>query len=194
MPLGPHIAASAAAWLSLRDGSSPEGLRRFFAARGAPRGLVRHSAERALNSITLCAINRLGDALWSEGRRAMRVFKSKSFARFARKARITDAVLCAAIADASRGLVDADLGGGVLKQRIARQGGGKSGGFRTIILFRVRERAFFVHGFAKNEQDNIRDDELAAFKMLAAQMMAYDDEALARAIANETLTEVVCND
>jgi len=124
----------------------------------------------------------------------VRVFKNKSFARFARKARITDAVLCAAIADASRGLVDADLGGGVLKQRIARQGGGKSGGFRTIILFRIGERAFFVHGFAKNEQDNIRDDELAAFKLLAAEMLAYNDAALAKAIANGTLTEVVCND
>jgi len=80
------------------------------------------------------------------------------------------------------------------KQRVARQGGGKSGGFRTIILFRLHERAFFVHGFAKNEQDNIRDDELAAFKMLAAEMMAYADEALAKAIANGTLMEVMCND
>jgi hypothetical protein len=124
----------------------------------------------------------------------MRVFKNKSFARFARKVQMTDAVLCAAIADTSRGLVDADLGGGVVKQRVARQGGGKSGGFRTIILFRLRERAFFVHGFAKSEQDNIRDDELAAFKMLAAEMMAYDDDALARAIANGTLMEVMCND
>ena len=124
----------------------------------------------------------------------MWVFKNKAFARFARKARITDAGLCAAIADASRGLIDADLGGGVVKQRVARQGGGKSGGFRTIILFRIGERAFFVHGFAKNEQDNIRDDELAAFKLLAAEMLAYDDEALAKAIGNGTLTEVVCND
>ena len=80
------------------------------------------------------------------------------------------------------------------KQRIARKGGGKSGGFRTIILFRMRERAFFVHGFAKNEQDNIRDDELAAVKLLAAEMMAYDDEVLARSIANGTLMEVMCND
>jgi hypothetical protein len=124
----------------------------------------------------------------------VRVFKNKAFARFTRKARITDAVLCEAIANASRGLIDADLGGGVVKQRIARQGGGKSGGFRTIILFRIGERAFFVHGFAKNEQDNIRDDELAAFKLLAAEMLAYDDEALARAIGNGTLTEVMCND
>ena len=82
----------------------------------------------------------------------------------------------------------------MFKQRVARQGGGKSGGFRTIILFRLRERAFFVHGFAKNEQDNIRDDELAAFKLLATEMLAYSDEALAKAIGNGTLTEVMCND
>jgi hypothetical protein len=132
--------------------------------------------------------------LWAKGCGFMRVFKNKSFARFARKSRITDAVLCAATSDASRGLIDADLGGGVVKQRVARQGGGKSGGFRTIILFRLLERAFFVHGFAKNEQDNIQDDELAAFKMLATEMMAYDDEALVRAIENGTLTEVKCND
>ena len=124
----------------------------------------------------------------------MRVFKNKSFARFSRKARITDAVLCGAVDAASRGLIDADLGGGVIKQRIARQGEGKSGGFRTIILFRIRERAFFVHGFAKNERDNIRDDELAAFRMLAALMIAYDDDALAKAIENGTLTEVMCDD
>jgi hypothetical protein len=76
--------------------------------------------------------------------------------------------LCEAIRNADQGLVDADLGGGVIKQRIARSGGGKSGGFRTIILFRARSRAFFVHGFAKNDRDNIDDKELAAFKMLAA--------------------------
>jgi hypothetical protein len=124
----------------------------------------------------------------------MRVFKNKSFARFCRKARIIDAVLCGAVDAASRGLIDADLGGGVIKQRIARQGEGKSGGFRTIILSRICERAFFVHGFAKNERDNIRDDELDAFKMLAAMMMAYDDDALAKAIENGTLMEVMCND
>jgi len=122
----------------------------------------------------------------------VQVFKNTSFARFARKARIADSALCAAIADVSRGLVDADLGGGVVKQRIARQGGGKSGGFRTIILFRIGERAFFVHGFAKNEQDDIRDDELAAFKLLAAELLAYDADDLAKAVANGTLLEVEC--
>lgn len=124
----------------------------------------------------------------------MRVFKNKSFARFCRKARIADAVLCGAVDAASRGLIDADLGGGVIKQRIARHGEGKSGGFRTIILFQICERAFFVHGFAKNERDNIRDEELDAFKMLAAMMMAYGDDALDKAIENGTLTEVMCSD
>jgi hypothetical protein len=123
----------------------------------------------------------------------MRVFKTKPFARFARKARISDAILCDAIADATRGLIDADLGGGVVKQRVARQGAGKSGGFRTIILFRIHDRAIFVHGFAKSEQGNIRDDELAAFKMLAVEMMAYGADAIAKSIGNGTLTEVMCN-
>jgi len=124
----------------------------------------------------------------------VRVFKNKSFARFARKARLTDEALCSAIAGAACGLIDADLGGGVMKQRIAREGAGKSGGFRTIVLFRRGERAFFVHGFAKNEQDNIRDDELAAFRLLAAEMLAYDDKALARAIGNGTLMELTRDD
>jgi len=87
--------------------------------------------------------------------------------------------------------VDADLGGGVIKQRIARVGGGKSGGFRTIILLKAGERAFFVRGFAKNELDNIRDDELAALKSLAAQMLAYDDAALALALSEGILMEII---
>ena len=124
----------------------------------------------------------------------MRIFKNKAFVRFARKSRIPDADLCRAVDDAMRGLVDADLGGGVIKQRIARKGGGKSGGFRTIILFRVGSRAFVVHGFAKNEKDNIEDNELTAFKLLAAQMQSLSDAALTKAIENGTLTEVMRDD
>lgn len=124
----------------------------------------------------------------------MRIFKNKAFVRFARKSRMPDADLCKAVDDATSGLIDADLGGGVIKQRIARKGGGKSGGFRTIILFRIGARAFFVHGFAKNEKDNIEDDELAAFRLLAAQMQSLSDATLAKAIENGTLTEVMCDD
>jgi hypothetical protein len=120
----------------------------------------------------------------------VRIFKNKPFVRFARKAGLGDFELKRAIDDAERGLVDADLGGGVCKQRIARPGGGKSGGFRAIVLLRLGERAFFVHGFAKSTQGNIRDDELAAFKLLAAQMLTYDESAIAAALANGTLMEV----
>src|SRR5271154_4602397 len=96
--------------------------------------------------------------------------------------------------DAERGLVDADSGGGVIKQRLARAGGGKSGGFRTIVLFRSGKCAFFVHGFAKNERDNISDAELAAFRMLATEMLAYDDAAIAAALTTGALVEVTGDD
>ena len=124
----------------------------------------------------------------------MRIFQNKAFLRFAKKAGIGDAVLCEAIRDAERGLIAADLGGGVIKQRIARPGQGKSGGFRTLIVFRAGARAFFVHGFAKNEKDNIGQDELVALKKLAAALLAYDDKAIARVVASGTLAEVICNE
>jgi len=124
----------------------------------------------------------------------VRIFKNKPFVRFARKASLGDDALRKAIKDAERGLVDADLGGGVIKQRIARTGGGKSGGFRTIVLLRLGKRAFFVHGFAKSERDNIEEYELAAFKMLAAEMLAYDDATIAAALSTGALAEVTADD
>ena len=124
----------------------------------------------------------------------MRIFKNKAFSRFARKSGIDDSSLCKAIRDAERGLLDADLGGGVIKQRVARSGGGKSGGFRTLILFRMGMLAFFVHGFAKNEQDNIDDDDLVALRKLATTMLAYNDAALGSALENKTLIEVICDE
>ena len=124
----------------------------------------------------------------------VRIFKTKVFARFARGANLRDAAMRRAVEDVERGIVDADLGGGVIKQRIARAGGGKSGGFRAIVLFRSGKHAFFVHGFAKNERDNIDEDELRAFKMLAAQMLAYDDAAIVAALSRGALTEVTNDD
>jgi hypothetical protein len=124
----------------------------------------------------------------------MRIFKNKAFTRFARKAGINDASLCKAVKDAENGLLDADLGGGVIKQRVARSGGGKSGGFRTLILFRMGSRAFFVHGFAKNEQANIDDDDLETLRDLAEIMLHYDEVAISAALANNTLIEVICDE
>ena len=123
----------------------------------------------------------------------MRVFKNKDFSRYARRAGITGADLCQAADQANRGTIDADLGGGVIKQRIARSGEGKSGGFRTIILFKMGEFATFVYGFAKNEKSNIKADELLAFRKLAAEVLSYDVTTLAKAVEVGVLTEVFCN-
>jgi hypothetical protein len=86
----------------------------------------------------------------------VRIFKTKWLARFARQQRIEDRSLAEAIARASRGLADADPGGGVIKQRVARPGQGRSGGHRLLIAYREGERAVFLYGFAKNERDNTR--------------------------------------
>ena len=123
----------------------------------------------------------------------VRVLQNKAFARFAKKADIDNVALCRAIREAERGLVAADLGGGVIKQRIARRGQGKSGGFRVVIVFNVGALAVFVHGFAKNELDNIRDDELLALRRLASELLSYDENALERGIASGTLMEIACN-
>jgi hypothetical protein len=120
----------------------------------------------------------------------MPIFKNHAFTRFARKAALGDAALRASISAAEHGLIDANLGGGVIKQRIARPGAGKSGGFRAIIVFRARDSAIFVYGFGKNERDNIGNDELTEFKRLAALLLSYDDRQLGMAIANGALIEV----
>ena len=79
----------------------------------------------------------------------MKIYKNEVFARFARAQRISDGDLCEAVERANCGLIDADLGGGVVKQRIARPNEGRSGGFRTLVLFRIEERAFFVFALLK---------------------------------------------
>ncbi len=104
-----------------------------------------------------------------------------------------DAALRDAVRRAGEGLVDADLGGSVIKQRIARRGQGRSGGFRAIVLFRRGELAFFVYGFAKSDQENLRRDELRAFRMLANEMLELDAASLEAALANGTIIEVTCD-
>ena len=121
----------------------------------------------------------------------MQIYKTRIFARFARKVKLDDASLVGAVGEIERGLIGADLGGGVLKQRIARRGGGKSGGFRTIILFRTEVRAVFVYGFEKNVRDNIDDAELTAFRRLASRLLAADDEGVETALESGALIEVL---
>ena len=123
----------------------------------------------------------------------MRIFKTKPFTRFANQAAINDEDLCEAVRSAENGLIDANLGGGVIKQRIARKGQGKSGGFRSIVLFRQGERSFFVYGFSKSSRDNIRKDELKAFRALASEMLGMSDSDLKSALGNQTIKEIFCD-
>lgn len=124
----------------------------------------------------------------------MKVFKTKSFSRFAQKERLDDATLLQAATDAAAGRIDADLGGGVIKQRVARKGGGKSGGFRTIVLFRRGSHVFFVFGFAKSERANISKDELTAFRKLADSLLIQGPGQLQSAVEAGELIEVTNND
>ena len=124
----------------------------------------------------------------------MQVFKTREFGRFSRKERIGDDQLCEAIERAANGLVDADLGGGVIKQRIARHGQGRSGGYRSIIAFRSSKRGVFMYGFAKSGKANLSDKELVIYKRLALILLGASNADLAHMLATGELIEVDCND
>ena len=124
----------------------------------------------------------------------LHAFKTKAFARFAAREGIGDAALCETILRAPRGLVDADPGGGVIRQRVARQCGGRSGGFRTILLFRRGELAFFVYGFAKSGRESLRRSELETFRLLADEYLSLDRAGRLAAKAAGAIIEVQCDD
>jgi len=119
----------------------------------------------------------------------VRIFKTKWFVRYARQERIDDSCLREAIDRAERGLVDADLGGGIIKQRVARAGRGRAGGYRLLIAYRSADRAVFLYGFAKNERDNITDDELETLREIGAAWLDSKDESLEDAIKVGILME-----
>lgn len=120
----------------------------------------------------------------------MRILKTKVFGRFQRKESIDDRRLIDAIERAARGLIDADLGHGLIKQRIARAGGGKSGGWRTIIAYRCDDRAIFLYGFAKSARANISADDLVDLAEAGAAVMALSDRDIDIALDNGALIEV----
>lgn len=120
----------------------------------------------------------------------MQIFLTKWFARWAASEGLPKQTLRDAVSEMERGLIDADLGGHVVKKRIGLGGRGKSGGVRTILAFQVKGKAFFLYGFAKNQRDNIDDKALQALKKLAAHLLAYDRKALDKAIKAQQLMEV----
>ena len=120
----------------------------------------------------------------------MRIFQVKSVARFTRSERITDASLAEAVERAGRGLVDADLGGGLIKQRVARAGQGARGGYRMLIGFRMRDRAVFVFGFAKSDIANVTDNEVVSLRQTALAWLAADETTIKLAVEGKFLQEV----
>jgi hypothetical protein len=122
-----------------------------------------------------------------------RIFKTRYFIRWMRKTALNDEVLCAAVNEMAQGLIDADLGGGVVKKRVGISGRGKRGGARTLVATNKGNRWFFVYGFEKNDRANISDDELEALKDLAEQLLARTGHQLAAALNDGSLMEI-CND
>jgi hypothetical protein len=120
----------------------------------------------------------------------MRIFKTKWLARFARHEGITDASLRDAIDRAERGLIDADLGGGLIKQRVARPGKGRSGGYRMIIAYRVEGRAVFLSAFAKKGRENIEPEELLELREVGSNWLNASVQKIALAIEDGALQEV----
>ena len=121
----------------------------------------------------------------------MRTFKIKWFHKWANKEDLTDNLLRKAIIEMENGLIDADLGAYVYKKRISLKGGGKSGGVRTLIAFKVHGKAFFIYGFAKNKRANIEDNELKALKKLAKKLLSYNDKEILKAIETGEIIEVL---
>ena len=107
-----------------------------------------------------------------------------------RKTALSDQALCAAVSEMEKGLIDADLGGGVVKKRVALPGRGKSGGTRTLVATNKGNRWFFVFGFQKNERANITDDELEGLQELAKQLLSRTPAQLNLAVQDGSLQEI----
>lgn len=108
--------------------------------------------------------------------------KTKWFNKWSKKNAIEDDKLLKAIESISDNLGIIDLGGGLYKVRIPRERQGKSGGFRSIVVFKKSDLAIFVYGFPKNEKDNLEKDELKYFKKLAHDLLETDRKEYERMI------------
>jgi hypothetical protein len=125
---------------------------------------------------------------------AVQVYVTREFMRLARKLRISDEKLCNSADRAARGLINADLRAGLIKQRIGRPGQGNSGGWRVLAAFRPNHRCVFLYAFAKNERDNIDDDELACWHKVAAAYLEMSAARIEDQVESDELREVMCDE
>ena len=120
----------------------------------------------------------------------MRIFKTRWFQRWAKKEKLSDQALINAVDEIEKGLIEADLGGGVYKKRVAQPGRGKSGSTRTLLAYQAGDKTFYMFGFAKNKRANIADDDLKVLKLLAKELLAHNDKVLNQLLEKEELFEV----
>ena len=118
------------------------------------------------------------------------IYKTRQLNRWARKVDLCDQTLCRAVMEIRQGLIDADLGGGIVKKRIALPGHGKRGSTRTLLATNRNDRWFFVHGFEKNERENISANELEALKLLAGDLLTLSELQISEAVGKGSLLEV----
>lgn len=124
---------------------------------------------------------------------SVKALKNRQFARWAEREQVTDRALCMAVREIERGLVDAELGGFLLKKRIPKGHKGKSGALRTIIAYRQEHRLVFLFGFAKRDRANIDQTEKQALLELGSVYMAMSEKDLSEAIRTGKLLEVACD-
>ena len=115
--------------------------------------------------------------------RSSQVFVTKTFARWMRKSQVTDLDILCATEEMVQGLIDANLGGHLVKKRVALRGRGKSAGARTIVATKFEQRWIFLFGFEKNERSNIDANELKVLQELAASLLDLDPQAIASAVS-----------
>ena len=131
----------------------------------------------------------IGATKW-HNKSTKRVFKTRHFYRWMRKTELTDSVLCAAVQEMDQGLIDADLGGCVMKKRVRLACRGKRAGARVLVATNKGSRWFFVYGFEKNDRVNIADDELEALQDIAQQLLARSGPQLDEAVQDGSLQEI----
>ncbi len=122
-----------------------------------------------------------------------RVFKTRYFSRWFRKIGLSDVALCHVVKEMEQGLIDANLGRGVVKKRLALPGRGKRGGARTLVATNKDDRWFFLFGFEKNERANITTEELEGLREITRQLLGMTSEQLDEAVRDGYLQEI-CND
>lgn len=122
-----------------------------------------------------------------------RVFKTRHFSRWMRRTELTDSALCTAVSEMENGLIDAELGGGLVKKRVALPGRGKSSSTRTLVATNKGNRWFFVFGFEKNDRANVSAKELEALQAIAGDLLKLSSAALDAHVENEALQEI-CHD